>query len=131
MHRLLMTNRTLIASTLFTTLASIDCEEIALVQQCHFLERVLKVEGRDGLGLTDRVLALSIAEEGVRKLVKSEVAKADHQKLLDEMRGGSSSSTLVQIRETITWSKIWDQALTYGPKAVDDTFPIIVHSTIY
>ena len=86
MHRLLMTKHENIASRLFTTLASIDCEEIALVQQCHLLERVLKVEGRDGLGLTDRVLALSIAEEGVGKFVKSEVAKADHQKLLDIMR---------------------------------------------
>ena len=61
------------------------------------------------------------------------VAKADHQKLLDDVRGGSSSSTLVQIRETVTWSRIWDQALTYSPKAVDDTkknVSIIVHPTI-
>ena len=121
LHCLLTAKQENIASRLLATLASIDCDEIALVQQCHFLEGLLKMEGSEGCSLTDRVFRLSTTEtEGVIRLIKTDVARADFQRLMDSVENGSSTSMLAQIREVVTWSRIWDQALDWGPKAVDD-----------
>ena len=79
------------------------------------------MEGNEGCSLTDRVFRLSTTEtEGVIRLIKSQVARADFQRLNDDVENGSSTSMLAQIREVVTWSRIWDQALDWGPKAVDD-----------
>ena len=56
----------------------------------------------------------------VVRMVKAEVTRADHQRLIDSVESESSVTLLVHIREVITWSRIWDQALDWGPRAVED-----------
>ena len=43
-------------------------------------------------------------------MVKAEVTRADHQRLIDSVESESSVALLVHFRE-VTWSRIWDQAL--------------------
>ena len=45
---------------------------------------------------------------------------ADHQRLIDSVESESSVALLVHIREVTMWSQIWDQALDWGPRAVED-----------
>ena len=67
----LTTNHENIASRVFTTLSSVDFEEIALVQQCAclFLEERLNMEGEEGLTLTG--IILTVAESRVNRLIKT------------------------------------------------------------
>ena len=53
-------------------------------------------------------------------MVKAEVTREDHQRLIDSVESESSVALLVPIREVTTWSRIWDQALDWGPRAVED-----------
>ena len=41
-------------------------------------------------------------------MVKAEVTRADHQRLIDSVESESSVALLVPIREVTTWSQIWD-----------------------
>jgi len=71
------------------------------------LEYIL--ERRSGQSLNDRVLRLSISEsEGVAKLVKTEVSRADHRKLIDSVENGSSTS--------LPRSERWLLGQRYGTK---------------
>ena len=121
LHRLLTTQHNNIAARILTTLTCIDSTEIAIVQQCHFLEGLLHIEKKEGMSLTEKVIRMSISDaEEVIKMVKAEVTRADHQRLIDSVESESSVALLVHIREVTTWSRIWDQALDWGPRAVED-----------
>ena len=53
LHRLLTTQHDNIAAGILTTLTCIDSTEIAIVQQCHFLEGLLHTENQEGMSLTE------------------------------------------------------------------------------
>jgi len=77
---LLTTQHDNIAARILTTLTSIDSTEIAIVQQCHFLD----IENQEGMCLKEEVMRMSIREaEEVIRIVKAEVTSADHQRLID------------------------------------------------
>ena len=50
-------------------------------------------------------------------MVKAEVTRADHQRLINSVESENSVALLVHIREVTMW---WDQALDWGPRAVED-----------
>ena len=62
-------------------------------------------------------------------MVKAKVTRADHQRLIDSVEGESSVALLVHVREVTTWSRIWNQALDWGPRAVEDVKSLLSLST--
>ena len=104
LHRLLTTQHNNIAARILTTLTCVDSTEIAIVQQCHFLEGLFHIENKEGMSLTEKVIRMSISNvEEVVRMVKAEVTRADHQRLIDSVESESSLAPLVHFRE-VTWS---------------------------
>ena len=70
------------------------------------------------MSLTEKVITMSISDaEEVVRMVKAEVTRADHQRLINSVESENSVALLVHIREVTMW---WDQALDWGPRAVED-----------
>ena len=81
------------------------------------MEGLLHIENEEGTSFTEKVIRMSISDAEVVRMVKAEVTRADHQRLIDSVESESSVALLVHIREVTTWSQIWDQALDWGPRA--------------
>ena len=69
---------------------------------------------RIGTSLTEKVMKVSISDaEEVVGMVKAEVTRADHQRLINSAESENSVAFLVHIREVTMW---WGQALDWGPR---------------
>ena len=99
------------SSRIFISLAIDDVYNITIIQQCKMLEASLATDVVDQC-LTTPDYAPKIVRDN-----KEPLLKRDYELLLTSAMCHPSVNSAAQITQSVSWRKIWDNALDYGVKS--------------
>ena len=98
------------SSRIFISLAIDDVYNISIIQQCKMLEASLATD------VVDQCLTTPDCAPKIVRDNKEPLLKRDYELLLISAMCHPSVNSAAQIAQSVSWRKIWDNALDYGVK---------------
>ena len=95
---------------IFISLAIEDIYNISVVQQCKMLEATLATD------IVDQCLSNPNNAPEIVRINKKLLLKRDYEQLLSSAMSHPSVYPAAQIAQTVSWRRVWDNALDYGGK---------------
>ena len=95
---------------IFISLAIEDIYNISVVQQCKMLEATLATD------IVDQCLSNPNNAPEIVRINKKLLLKRDYEQCLSSAMSHPSVYPAAQIAQTVSWRRIWDNALDYGVK---------------
>ena len=108
--KLLLNYKDTMSSRIFISLAIEDIYNISVVQQCEMLEATLATN------IMDQCLSNPNNAPEIVQINKKLLLKRDYEQLLSSAMSQPSVYPAAQIAQTVSWGRVWDNALDYGVK---------------
>ena len=108
--KLLSNYKDTMSSRIFISLAIEDIYNISVVQQCEMLEATLATN------IMDQCLSNPNNATEVVQINKKLLLKRDYEQSLSSAMSQPSVYPAAQIAQTVSWRRVWDNALYYGVK---------------
>ena len=110
LSKLLSNYKDKMSSPIFISLAIEDMYNISVVQQCKMLEATLATN------IVDECLSNPYNAPEIVPINKKLLLKRDYEQLLSSAMSHPSVYPVAQIAQTVSWRRVWDNALDYGVK---------------
>ena len=111
--KLLSNYKDTMSSRIFISLAIEDIYNISVVQQCIMLEATLATN------IMDQCLSNPNNVPEIVQTNKKLLLKRDYEQLLSSAMSQPSVYPPAQIAQTVSWRRVWDNALDYGVKGTN------------